>query len=55
MSGGPGTYVNFTATQHSGLFGQHLMTVYSWDAKSQAFTQDPKLTGVADSSSGVNG
>ena len=55
MSGGPGTYVDFSATQHSGLFGSHLMTVYSWDAESQAFTQDSKLTGVADSSSGVNG
>jgi hypothetical protein len=55
MSGGPGTYVGFTATQHSGLFGPHLMTVYSWDAASKSFVADDKLSAVADSSSGVNG
>jgi hypothetical protein len=55
MSGGPGTYVHFTATQHSGLFGPHLMTVYSWDAASKAFVADNALSAVADRSPGVNG
>ena len=55
MSGGPGTYVDFTAAQHSGLFGPHLMTVYRWDAASQSFASDSSLSDVADSSPGVNG
>jgi len=55
MSGGPGTYVDFTASQHSGLFGPHLMTVYRWDSASQSFVSDSSLSDVADSSPGVNG
>jgi branched-chain amino acid transport system substrate-binding protein len=55
MSGGPGTYTDFTASQHSGLFGPHLMTVYRWDAASNSFTSDSSLSDVADSSPGVNG
>jgi len=55
MSGGPGTYVDFTATQHSGLFGPHLMTIYSWNAASKSFVPDDALSAVADRSPGVNG
>ncbi len=55
MSGGPGTYTDFTATQHSGLFGPHLMTIYRWDAASKAFVPDNALSKIADSSPGVNG
>jgi hypothetical protein len=55
LSGGPGTYVNYSATQHSGLFGPHLMTVYTWDAATKAFAADSALTTIADSSPGVNG
>lgn len=55
MSGGPGTYTDFTATQHSGLFGPHLMTIYRWDAATKAFVPDNSLSKIADSSPGVNG
>jgi ABC-type branched-subunit amino acid transport system substrate-binding protein len=55
MSGGPGTYVDYTATQHSGLFGPHLMTIYRWDASTSSFTVDSSLSAVADKASGVNG
>ena len=55
MSGGPGTYVDYTAAQHSGLFGPHLYTIYQWDAASSAFAVDSSLSTVADKSSGVNG
>ena len=55
MSGGPGTYVHFTGAQHSGLFGPHLMTIYSWDAASKSFVPDNALSSVADRSPGVNG
>jgi branched-chain amino acid transport system substrate-binding protein len=55
LSGGPGTYVDFTSTQHSGLFGPHLMTIYRWDAASKAFVPDNPLSKIADSSPGVNG
>jgi len=55
MSGGPGTYVDYTPTQHSGLFGPHLYTIYKWDATSSAFAVDSSLSTVADESSGVNG
>ncbi|MGH3297865.1 MAG: ABC transporter substrate-binding protein [Trebonia sp.] len=55
MSGGPGTYVDYTATQHSGLFGPHLYTIYQWNAGSSAFAVDASLSATADKSSGVNG
>jgi branched-chain amino acid transport system substrate-binding protein len=55
LSGGPGTYVDYSATQHSGLFGPHLMTIYTWDAATKAFAADSALTTIADSSPGVNG
>lgn len=55
LSGGPGTYVDFTTSQHSGLFGPHLMTIYRWDAASKAFVPDNSLSKIADSSPGVNG
>jgi branched-chain amino acid transport system substrate-binding protein len=54
MSGGPGTSVDFTASQHSGLFGPHLMTIYKWDAASSSFEVDPSLSAIADTSPGVN-
>jgi branched-chain amino acid transport system substrate-binding protein len=50
MSGGPGTYVDYTPAQHSGLFGPHLYTIYKWDAASSAFAVDPSLSAVADKS-----
>jgi len=52
MSGGPGTYVNYTSAQHSGLFGPHLYTIYQWDAASSAFAVDTSLSATADKSSG---
>jgi len=55
MSGGPGTYVDFTSTQHSGLFGPHLYTIYKWDGASSAFAVDSSLSAVANRPSGVNG
>jgi ABC-type branched-subunit amino acid transport system substrate-binding protein len=55
MSGGPGSYADFTATKHSGLFGPRLMTIYKWDSATGAFTADSAMSGVADSSAGVNG
>ena len=48
MSGGPGTYVNYTPVQHSGLFGPHLYTIYKWDTGSAAFAVDSALSTVAD-------
>jgi branched-chain amino acid transport system substrate-binding protein len=55
MSGGPGTHVAFTSSQHSGLFGPHLMTIYKWDAATSSFQVDSRLSGIADTSPGVNG
>ncbi|MGH3249046.1 MAG: ABC transporter substrate-binding protein [Trebonia sp.] len=55
MSGGPGTYVDYSATQHSGLFGPHLYTIYQWDAATSAFAVDSALSAVADKPTGVNG
>jgi branched-chain amino acid transport system substrate-binding protein len=55
MSGGPGTHVDYTATQHSGLFGPHLYTIYQWNAASSAFAVDSSLSATADKSTGVNG
>ena len=52
MSGGPGTYVDYTATQHSGLFGPHLYTIYKWDPGSSAFAVDSALSATADKASG---
>jgi branched-chain amino acid transport system substrate-binding protein len=55
LSGGPGTHTDFTAAQHSGLFGPHLMTIYRWHAATSAFVADPALSAVADKSPGANG
>jgi branched-chain amino acid transport system substrate-binding protein len=55
LSGGPGSYVDYTPTQHSGLFGPHLMTIYQWDAATKSFASDSALSAIADSSPGVNG
>lgn len=52
MSGGPGTYVDYTSSQHSGLFGPHLYTIYQWNAASSAFAVDSSLSTVADKPAG---
>jgi branched-chain amino acid transport system substrate-binding protein len=55
MSGGPSTYVDYTSSQHSGLFGPHLYTIYQWNAASSAFAVDSSLSTIADKPAGVNG
>jgi branched-chain amino acid transport system substrate-binding protein len=52
MSGGPGTYVDYTSSQHSGLFGPHLYTIYQWNAASSAFAVDSSLSTIADKPAG---
>jgi ABC-type branched-subunit amino acid transport system substrate-binding protein len=52
MSGGPGSYVDYTSTQHSGLFGPNLYTIYKWDAATSAFAVDPALSAIADKTTG---
>lgn len=52
MSGGPGSYVDYTPTQHSGLFGPNLYTIYKWDSGSSAFSVDSSLSAIADKTSG---
>lgn len=52
MSGGPGSYVDFTSTQHSGLFGPNLYTIYKWDPATSAFAVDSSLSAIADKTTG---
>jgi branched-chain amino acid transport system substrate-binding protein len=52
MSGGPGTYVDYTSSQHSGLFCPHLYTIYQWNAASSAFAVDSSLSTIADKPAG---
>jgi len=53
LAGGPGSYVHYTSTQHSGLFGPEMLSVYKW--QSGGFQYDASLSKLADSSPGVNG
>ncbi|MDA8261483.1 MAG: hypothetical protein M0Z47_01490, partial [Actinomycetota bacterium] len=54
LAGGPGSYVEYTPTQHSGLFGPQMLSVYKWNKSSSSFAYDASLSKLADSSPGVN-
>lgn len=54
LAGGQGTYMHWTAGNHSGLYGPHLLTVYKWSASAQAFKVDAALSAAADKSPGIN-
>lgn len=55
LAGGPGSYVKYSATQHSGLFGPQMLSIYKWDSNSNNFVYDPALSKLADRAPGVNG
>ncbi|MGH3260528.1 MAG: ABC transporter substrate-binding protein, partial [Trebonia sp.] len=55
VSGGPGTFTEFTATQHTALFGPHMLTIYKWESATNSFAVDESLSTIADTSPGVNG
>ncbi len=54
LSGGPGTYIQYSPTVHSGLFGPNLLTVYKWSPASNSFLVDQSLSSLANSAPGVN-
>lgn len=51
LSGGPRSYVDYTKTRHSGLFGPHMLTIYQWSASQSAFKVDSSLTTIANKTS----
>lgn len=55
LAGGPGSYALYTATQHSGLFGPQMLSIYRWDPSSSGFQYNAHLSQLADSAPGVNG
>ena len=54
LAGGPGTYVLYSSTHHSGLFGPNLLSIYKWSPTSTNFAYDSKASSQANASPGVN-
>lgn len=55
VTGGPGTYLNLSASQHTALFGPQMLTIYKWDPASSSFAVDDSLSAIANKSPGING
>ncbi len=54
LSGGTGSYILFTKTHHSGLFGPNLLSIYKWNPSSNSFAYDTAASAQANASPGVN-
>ncbi len=44
---GPGTYEQFTATHHSGLYGPNLISIYKWNSGTSSFAYSSKFSTLA--------
>lgn len=55
LSGGSGSYVDYTPGNHSGLYGPHMLSIYRWNATTHEFVINQKLTILANKAPGVNG